>query len=86
MTWHWSCLHDSQVTSTAEWEEGDVDGALRAGFLAVDANMRQERVSKNTRLGAMDDRRWGMSVRANWLFQCVGSGQLWTDALDARGL
>ena len=33
-----------QVTSTRNWSLGDVDGALRAAFLEIDANMRRDKV------------------------------------------
>ncbi|CAM9865296.1 unnamed protein product, partial [Hapterophycus canaliculatus] len=32
------------VTATPQWARGDVDGALRAAFLAVDASMQKEQV------------------------------------------
>ena len=34
-----------QVTSTRCWNLGDVDGALRAAFLEIDANMRRDKVT-----------------------------------------
>lgn len=33
-----------QVIATTEWGQGDIDGALRAAFLAVDANMQRDKV------------------------------------------
>ena len=33
-----------QVTSTRCWSLGDVDGALRAAFLEIDAKMRRDKV------------------------------------------
>ncbi|CAM9676769.1 unnamed protein product, partial [Scytosiphon promiscuus] len=38
----------NEVTATAQWARGDVDGALRAAFLAVDACMHKEQVCHGT--------------------------------------
>ncbi|CAN0118243.1 unnamed protein product, partial [Ectocarpus sp. 4 AP-2014] len=38
----------NQVIATTEWGQGDIDGALRAAFLAVDANMQRDKVCHGT--------------------------------------
>eukprot|EP00904_Undaria_pinnatifida_P010756 jgi/Undpi1/6810/HiC_scaffold_21.g09286.m1 len=38
----------NEVTSTRNWSLGDVDGALRAAFLEIDANMRRDKVCHGT--------------------------------------
>ncbi|CBJ26678.1 protein phosphatase 2C-like [Ectocarpus siliculosus] len=38
----------NQVIATTEWGHGDIDGALKAAFLAVDANMQRDKVCHGT--------------------------------------
>ncbi|CAM9380620.1 unnamed protein product, partial [Ectocarpus sp. 12 AP-2014] len=38
----------NQVIATTEWGQGDIDGALKAAFLAVDANMQRDKVCHGT--------------------------------------